>query len=403
MVSFEEALRTILENVGPVGTEQLPLVNAAGMILAEEVVSPWDMPFWDNSAMDGFAVRSTDTGEIPCKLRVTGYIPAGASAEGVTVEPGCAVKIMTGAPVPAGADTIVPIEETEETSGEQVTICATVTKGQHIRHAGEDLKAGDRLLETGAQLRPAEISLMASCGRPTATVFRPPAVAVLSTGDELVEIGTRPGAGQIINSNSLSLAAAVKEAGAIPRLLGIARDNRISHLDKLRQGLQSDCLITSAGASAGDRDLVRAVLEELGVKFLFTKVAMKPGKPTAFGIWEGRPVFCLPGNPVASQITFEMLVRPALMKMLGHRRVIRPTVIASLEQPLKSAGRMQCLRVTLRQQGDRYLAASSGNQETGILRTSILSDTLALLPANTTFNAGDQIRVMLPANQLVER
>jgi molybdopterin molybdotransferase len=225
---------------------------------------------------------------------------------------------------------------------------------------------------------------------------------VLSTGDELVEIGTKPGPGQIINSNSLSIAAAVKEAGAAPRMLGVARDNRISHLEKLRQGLSADCLITSAGASAGDRDLVRAVLEELGVKFLFSKVAMKPGKPTAFGIWEGRPVFCLPGNPVASQITFEMLVRPALLKMQGHRKVVRPTVTASLQESLKSAGRMQCLRVSLQQQGNRYFVTSSGNQETGTLRTSLLSDTLALLPANTSFNTGDEVRVLLPANQLVE-
>ena len=402
MVSFEEALKTILDNVSGVGTEQLSLLQAVGQVLAEDISSPWDLPLWDNSAMDGYAVRYDDCRTIPCKLRVTGYLPAGASAEGISLEAGCAVRIMTGAPVPAGADAVVPVEETGDTSGEQVTIKEAVKAGQHIRRQGEDIRRGEQILKAGSVLRPSEISLLASCGRPSVLVQRRPTVAVLSTGDELVEIGTPPGPAQLINSNTTTLAAAVREAGAVPRILGIARDNRLSHLEKMRQGLLADVLVTSAGISAGDRDLVRVVLEELGVKFLFWKVAIKPGKPTAFGLFEGRPVFCLPGNPVASQITFDQFVRPALLRMMGHRRILRPTLTATVQEPIKAGSRMRFLRVQLTQQDGRWLVASAGNQETGILRTSLLSDALALVPADKAYASGDEITVRLVGEQLVE-
>lgn len=402
MVSYEDALKTILDNVAPVGSEQMSLVDAVGMVLAETIIAPWDLPFWDNSAMDGYAVRTEDCASTPVKLRVTGYLPAGVSAEGTIVQPGCAVKIMTGAPVPEGADAVVPYEETDETSGEQVTIKEPVRTGQHIRHQGEDIRKNDVILAAGTILRPSEISLLASCGKPLVTVQRRPVVAILSTGDELVEVGAQPGPGQIINSNTIALAAAVRDAGAIPRILGIARDNRTSHLEKMRDGLAADCLITSAGVSAGDRDLVRMVLDELGTKFLFWKIAIKPGKPTAFGLYEGRPVFCLPGNPVASMVTFEEFVRPALLRMQGRRKLLRPTVEATLCEPVKPGSRMRFLRVALEQEGDRYVVRSAGNQETGILRTSLMADAVAITPANKAFAAGDTITVRLLAEQMVK-
>ncbi len=402
MVSFDDALTTILDNVSAVGSEQLPLVDAVGQVLAERVVAPWDLPLWDNSAMDGYAVRYEDCRNFPVKLKVTGYLPAGVSAEGMSVLPGCAVKIMTGAPVPQGADAVVPYEETDETSGEQVTIKEAVTAGQHVRRRGEDIRSNEQVLAPGTVLRPSEISLLASCGKPLVMVQRRPVVAILSTGDELVEVGAQPGPGQLINSNTLALAAAVRDAGAIPRILGIARDNRASHLEKMREGLAADCLITSAGVSAGDRDLVRMVLDELGAKFLFWKIAIKPGKPTAFGLYEGRPVFCLPGNPVASQVTFEEFVRPALLKMQGRRKLLRPTVQALLKEPLKAGSRMRFLRVTLEQEDGCYVVRSAGNQETGILRTSLCADAIAVVPANKEFKAGDIITVRLLGEQLVE-
>ncbi len=402
MVSFDEALRTILENVAPVGTEQVPLVEAVGLVLAEDLVAPWDLPLWDNSAMDGYAVRQEDCLATPCKLRVTGYLPAGASAEGMRVAAGCSIKIMTGAPVPEGADAVVPFEETSETSGEQVGINQPVKAGQHLRHRGEDVRAGELILKRGTLLRPAEISLLASCGKALVTVQRRPVVAIVSTGDELVELGTAPGPAQLLNSNSVTLAAAVREAGAVPRMLGIARDNRLAHLDKLRQGLAADVLITSAGVSAGDRDLVRVTLEELGVKFVFWKVAIKPGKPTAFGLFEGRPIFCLPGNPVASQITFDQFVRPALLRMQGRQQVLRPLIRATLQDSIKPASRMRFLRVRLQRQDGAWLACSAGNQETGILRTSLLSEGLALVAAETAFEPGDQLMVRLLGEALEE-
>jgi len=402
MVSFDDALTTILANVSAVGSEQLPLMEAVGQVLAEHVVAPWDLPLWDNSAMDGYAVRHEDCRNIPVKLRVTGYLPAGVSAEGISVLPGCAVKIMTGAPLPQGADAVVPYEETDETSGEQVTIRDAVAAGQHVRRRGEDIRCNEQILSAGTVLRPTEISLLASCGKPQVLVQRRPVVAILSTGDELVEVGTQPGPGQLIDSNTMALAAAVREAGALPRILGIARDNRASHLEKMKEGLAADCLVTSAGVSAGDRDLVRMVLDELGTKFLFWKIAIKPGKPTAFGLYEGCPVFCLPGNPVASQLTFEEFVRPALLKMQGRRKLLRPTVQALLKEPLKSGSRMRFLRVVLDKEDGCYVVRSAGSQETGILRTSLFADAIAVVPANKEFKAGDSIMVRLPGEQLVE-
>ena len=396
MLSFQQARQTILENVTPLGSEQVGLVDAAGRVLAEDVTAPWDMPLWDNSAMDGYAVRSADCAGAPCRLKVTGYLPAGAQATEVTVKPGCAVKIMTGAPIPAGTDAVVPVEETEETSGEQVTIGTAIKARQHIRFRGEDVRAGERVMTAGTVIRPPEVSMLASFGRALISVFSRPVVAVLSTGDELIEVGRTPGAGEIINSNALSLAAAVREAGAIPRIIGIARDNREHHREKLLEGLQSDVLVTSAGVSAGDRDLVRIVLEELGVKQVFWKVGIKPGKPTAFGLKDGKPVFSLPGNPVAGMITFEEFVRPALLRMMGHCQVIRPTFKAVLREDFKNrvSDRTALLRIRLEREGDRYYASTSGKQQTGFLKTMLNAAAIAVIPPSRgSIPAGEEVDV----------
>lgn len=396
MLSFEQAREVILENIRVAGTEQCSLVESAGRVLAEDVTALWDMPPWDNSAMDGFAVRIADCSAVPCRLKVTGYIPAGAGAEGVEVKPGCAVKIMTGAPVPKGADAVVPEEETEATSGEEVTIRAKVVERQHIRFRGEDVKAGERILSSGTVIRPSEVSMMASLGKAVVTVFRPPVVAILSTGDELIELGKTPGNSEIINSNTLALAAAVREAGAIPRILGVARDNHESHREKLQQGLAADMLITSAGVSAGDRDLVRMVLQELGVKQLFWKIGIKPGKPTAFGVKDGKPVFSLPGNPVSTLMTFEEFVRPALLRMMGLRQVCRPTFKAVLKNELrnKESDRTTFLRIRLEREGGVFYASSAGKQQTGLLKTMVNADAIAVIPPGRGFMAaGEEVDV----------
>lgn len=396
MLSYEQARQTVLENITPAGIEQVDLIDAVGRVLVEDIVAPWDMPLWDNSAMDGYALRIADCGTVPCKLKVTGYIPAGARADGIEVKPGCAVKIMTGAPVPVGADAIVPIEETEETSGEQVTIQAAVADRQHVRFRGEDVRSGQTVIAAGTIIRPPEVSMLASLGRSRVPVYLRPVVAILSTGDELIEVGRTPGDGEIINSNTLALAAAVREAGGIPRVIGIARDNLESHRDKLQEGLKADMLVTSAGVSAGDRDLVRVVLEELGVKQVFWKVGIKPGKPTAFGVKDGKPVFSLPGNPVSSLITFEEFARPALLRMMGQRQVLRPTFRAVLRDDIKNreSDRTVLLRIRLEREEGRFYAATSGKQQTGLLKTMVNSAAIAVIPPGRGFMAaGEEVDV----------
>jgi molybdopterin molybdotransferase len=394
MPTYEEARSIVLESVAPQGAERVETGRALGRTLAEDISAPWPLPSCDNSAMDGFAVRADDCGG-PARLKITGYIPAGGTAS-VGVAPGCAVRIMTGAPIPAGCDAVVPFEEAEEADG-HVLMKGAVTSRQHIRFRAEDVREGDVILPRGTPLRPPEISMLASLGKAFVPVHRKVRVAVLSTGDELVELGEPPSPGAIINSNSVAIAAAVLETGAEPILLGIARDDLASHAEKISEGLKADALITTAGVSAGDRDLVRKVLAEVGVESRFWRVGIKPGGPTAFGVKDGVPVFSLPGNPVSALITFEVFVRPALLRMMGRKKVVRPLVKATLSEAVrKKAGKVNFLRVGIEVRGGEYFASSAGDQNTGILRTMVLADALAVLPADrTSFTAGETVDVFL--------
>jgi molybdopterin molybdotransferase len=395
VTTFNNARRLILEQIAPLGPERVPTLAAAGRVLALDCVAPWDMPAWDNSAMDGFAVRASDCAAIPASLAVRGYIPAGETAD-APLEPGCAIRIMTGAPIPPGADAVVPIEETEDGDA-TVRILEPVKTGQHIRFRGEDVQAGQVVIPAGTPIRSPQAGMLASMGKGMVSVHRHPTVAIVSTGDELLELGEPPAPGMIINSNSIALAAAVTEAGGIPLVLGIARDNRESHRRILSQGLEADMLVTSAGVSAGDRDLVREVLAELGATQLFWKVEIKPGRPTAFAMAGRVPIFSLPGNPVSSMITFEQFVRPAILKMTGHRGVFHPTATAVLAHEVKKKpGRLHFHRVVLTRENGRYLAASSGDQNTGIMTTMVNANAIALLPADRGhFAAGDEVEVQI--------
>jgi molybdopterin molybdotransferase len=399
MPTYEEARSIILKSVPTLGVERVSLLDSLGRVIAEDIVAPWDMPSFDNSAMDGFAVREEDCrGKTP--LKIIDYIPAGGAAS-TPLEAGSAMKIMTGAPIPEGCDAVVPVENTEEMDGE-VLIREKVYLRQHIRFRGEDVPAGETIIPAGTVIRPPEISMLASFGRAVVPVYRKARVAILSTGDELVELGVTPKKGEIINSNTLSLAASVLECGAIPLILGIARDNPDSHREKMLEGLKADVLITSAGVSAGDRDLVREILAELGVEQLFWRVDIKPGGPTAFGMKDGKPVFSLPGNPVSTMVTFEEFVRPAILRMMGHRRVIKPFVKAVLHgKARKKPGKINFLRVRLTNENGRYLAHSSGDQNTGILKTMLLADAMARLPADRTeFAPGDEVDVHILSSNL---
>ena len=373
-------------------SEPVEILDSLGRVSAEDVIAPLNLPSFNNSAMDGYVVRVADCNRFEA-LTVTGYIPAGGTAT-TEVTPGNAIRIMTGAPIPQGCDAIVPFEETEDT-GNHVQIQTAPRPGQHIRWAGEDVTLGETVLPAGTLIRVPAISMLASLGRTQVRVYRKPIVAILATGDELTEPGQPLPEGKLFNSNSPALAAAVCEAGAVPLVLGIARDDREHLRQRIASGLQADALITAAGVSVGDCDFVRETLAELGVKQLLGKVNMKPGKAMAFGTRDGKPIFSLPGNPVSAMITFEKMVRPALLKMMGHRQVVTPLMTAILQEELrKKPGRIFFARVRLQITEGKLLAWSAGHQDTGFLKTMLQADALAVLPADrTSFAAGEEIDV----------
>jgi molybdopterin molybdotransferase len=392
--SFEEAVRLILDAVSPRESESVALLDALGRVSAVDVSAPWSTPRYDNSAMDGFAVRAADC-EPGAALPIAGYMPAGATPN-PAINPGVAIKIMTGAPIPGNCDAVVPFESAEEVNG-AVRLKKPVAPRQHIRFTGEDISAGDTILPEGAIIRPVHIGVSASFGKKDIVVYRRPKVAVLSTGDELVENPEDLVPGKVLDSNRWAIAAAVRKCGAIPVMLGIARDDAQSHREKLQEGLHADVLITTAGVSAGDRDLVRDILGELGVQSIFRGVRVKPGSPTCFGLRGSTKVFSLPGNPVASLIAFEEFVKPALLKMMGHQRVLNPFLPAILASEVrKSPGHAKLLRVRLEQREGMLWAWSAGKQDTGMQKTLLRADALALLPEDrVSFATGETVRVQM--------
>jgi molybdopterin molybdotransferase len=303
---------------------------------------------------------------------------------------------MTGAPIPKGADAVVPVEETQ-TEGSQVVICKAVTPGEFIRRAGEDVRSGDRVISGGDILRPAEIGMLASAGRSSISVFQRPLVAVLCTGEELVDVDETIEGAKIVSSNSYTLAAQVKECGALPVQLGIAGDRKEEVVEKLRQGLRADVLISSAGISVGDYDFVKEALKEVGMEMIFWRVAMKPGKPMAFGTIHGRPVFGLPGNPVSSMVCFEQFVRPALLKMMGHRQIFRPVIEAALqEEILKEPGRRHYLRGVVSIREGRYLVSTTGSQGSNILNSMMKANGLIVIPEDRgRVGVGEKVKVQI--------
>jgi molybdopterin molybdotransferase len=394
MPSFEQARATILDRVGVLGSERVGALDAVGRALAEGVIAPWDLPRWDNSAMDGYALRAGDaTG--PTSLQIAGYIPAGGQAT-APVAPGTAARIMTGAPMPPGSDAVVPLEDVVEQAG-RIVLAKAVRRGAHVRGKGEDIAAGEAVLPAGTILGPVEVSLLASFGRATVAVVRRARVAILSTGDELAEPGEPLGPGKIYDSNGLAVAAAVKALGGEPVMLGIARDDRDSLRRLLGEGLAADALVTTAGVSMGDRDLVREVLTELHVEQVFWKVDIKPGRPTAFAMRGRTPVFSLPGNPVSTLLTFEEFVRPALLKMMGHAACLRPLVDALFGEDLRrTPGRVSFVRVRLERKDGALWAFSAGNQDTGIMKTQLRADGIAVIPAECAgLHAGSPVGVQI--------
>jgi molybdopterin molybdotransferase len=391
MVSIEEARQTILGYIAPLETEKVSVFQGLNRVTPEDHVAPWDIPAADNSAMDGFAFGSA--GVVANRLRVTDFIPAGA-VRTTPVPAGEAVRIMTGAPVPPGCDTVVPIEEVEE-DGDWIRV-PQVKPGNHVRLRGEDIQLGEVVIPAGALLRPQEIGMLSAMGSTSLAVYRKARIAILATGDELLEPGSTPAPGKLINSNSYSLAAQVLDAGGDPVLLGIALDTLEATCEKIKAGLNADMLVITGGVSVGDRDFVKAAIEHMGGTVTFWKVNMKPGKPLAFAVLDGKPIFALPGNPVAAMVSFELFVRPSILKAMGHRRILRPVIKATLQEPAANkGGRPHLVRGIVSRQEDGYRVSTTGNQSSGRLSSLILGNGLMKLAPECSLAAGDQVEVML--------
>ena len=403
MISVEEALDRILSRVSVLGDERVPLLAALHRVLGETVTAGLDIPPWPNSSMDGYAVRSADTvgatSERPARLTLGGRVPAGGVAERA-LRAGEAFRIFTGAPLPEGADSIIPQEDVTADGG-TVVIGRLVPPGECVRSRGEDMRAGDSVLERGRVLGPAEIGLLATLGHQPVRVVRRPVVGILSTGDELVDLPGALGPGQIPNSNTYALMAQVLEAGGEPVSLGIARDRLDDIVERLSWGLGCDLLVSSAGVSVGEHDLVKAALGRLGAEQHLWLVNMRPGKPVTFGtIPAGAkgalPVFGLPGNPVSAMVTFELFVRPAILRVGGHARLSRPMISARALLPIPNPGRRRgYLRVTVTRGDGGFGARLTGEQGSGILRSMVAADGLAIVPGDTTVGRGEDVRVML--------
>lgn len=382
MLSVREARDAILTQITPLGTERVSLLDASGRILAEEIRALRQQPPWDNSAMDGYALRAADSvlasEEAPVRLTVVEDLMAGAYPTR-EVGPGQAARIMTGAPVPSGADAVLRVEQTRSSARDQVEILASVPVGNDIRRAGEDQQVGDILASPGTLLRAAEIGVIASAPRAFVRVQRQPVVAILATGDELAEPDQPIAPGQIVNTNAYALAAMVREAGAIPRLLPVASDALEPLKRAILEARGADVLLSTGGVSVGEHDFVKEALTQLGVKMDFWKVKMTPGKPLAFGLWDTVPVFGLPGNPVSSMVTFELFVRPALLKLAGHTRIFRRMVRAKLAEAIpKREGFVHFLRVRLEHQAEGLIAHNVGAQGSGVLRSMSRANALAV-------------------------
>jgi molybdopterin molybdotransferase len=404
-----DAAVVILEHVSRQPPLRVPLDDALDSVLAQDVVSPVDIPAWTNSAMDGYAVLAADirgaAKDAPVRLPVVETIPAGRFPERA-LAPGEAARIFTGAPMPEGADTVVRQEDTDE-GADTVSIFDDRDAGVNFRRAGEDLRRGDMVLRLGAVLGPAELGVLASIAVAHPLVYRRPRVAILGGGDELVDIDQPEeilAGRKVASSNSHTLAALVRRAGGEPVDLGLARDTPESVRAHLARGLDCDLIVTTAGISVGEHDHLRAVLETMGMELKFWKLAMRPGAPVGFGLLEGVPWIGLPGNPVSTMVTFELFVRPALRKMAGHERPFRRAVVARAAEPIHLKPRLQhFLRGVVSGPDGDLSARLTGPQGSGILTSMVLANALIVIPSgqHETPAGADVLAIRLddPAHQ----
>jgi molybdenum cofactor synthesis domain-containing protein len=379
MISIEEALAMIDREIQPLSAITRPFDQALGLVLAEDILADAPMPSFAAASVDGFAVIAADG---PGPRRIVGDQMAGYMA-GLRVTPGTAARVTTGAPIPPGADTMVMVEQTEERDGHIYLLNADLLAGSNIRPVGQDITAGQLVLPQGALLGPAELGLLGTVGQTKVRVYPRPRVAVMSTGDEIVEPHAQPQPGQIRDANRFSLIAAVRQAGAEPLDLGIVKDKALTLAQTIEAGLaQADVLLTSGGVSMGQLDLVKPYLASRGI-IHFGRVNTKPGKPVTFAMVDGKPCFAMPGFPVSALVSFEIFVRPALLKMAGHTRLYRPREPAELAHPVRhDAARTEFQRAVLtrRRADGRLLASTTGFQGSGRLLSMVGANGLIVLP-----------------------
>jgi molybdopterin molybdotransferase len=403
VLTVAEAVARILADIprGPV--ERVALRQALGRVLASPAISPITIPAWDNSAMDGYAVRAADiataSAEAPVTLPVLETIAAGGFATRPLPE-GAAMRIMTGAPLPTGADTVVRVEDTDGGTSAVVIRNARDAR-KNIRYRGEDIQDGALVLEAGTPIHAAQLGVLASIGAAAVDVFRQPRVAIMTSGDELVDLDrfeeVRRGE-KIVSSNSYTLEALVRGAGGIPVVVGTARDDPADIRERLEQAAACDLIVTSAGISVGEFDHLRRVLDAMGVELRFWRVRMRPGAPLGFGILRGVPWIGLPGNPVSTMVTFDLFVRPAIRKMLGHDRLFRRPVPVTMEEPVSIGARLtHFLRATVRPGADGGLVARlTGAQGSGILTSMARADALLIVPEERArVEAGERLHAFL--------
>jgi len=407
LLSVSEARQRLLAELQPLPAEEITLAEALGRVLAEAVVAGHDLPPFDNSSVDGYAVDSASVRQAsrsaPTRLAVAGEVTAGRESH-LHLESGQAMRITTGAPLPAGADAVVPVEETDDSVPmipdrvpAEIAIYAAVPAGAHVRHAGLDVRRGTSVLPAGTRLRPAEIALLAALGCAGVRVHRRAKVAVLSSGDELLEPGRALAPGRIFDSNGLAVSAAVQSAGGEPMRLGILADRRQAVTDGLERAVAqgADLILSTAGVSVGAHDFIReAVLH--GGRLTFWRVNLRPGKPLAVGAYAGRPFLGLPGNPVSALVTFELFVRPALQRLHGEPRARHWRLRVRLQDPVDSDGRETYLRARVHWANQEYHAHLTGSQDSSVLSSLVSANALVVVPAGVrSLEAGAQVEAWI--------
>jgi molybdopterin molybdotransferase len=400
MLSVEEALERILVDIHSLAMTHVPLSEALGLVLAQDIVAQENIPPFDNSAMDGFALLSNDSkahNGNPPRLRVTGEIAAGYVAD-APVEEGTAMRIMTGAPVPLGADTVIQVELTRSDGPDStwVEVLQEVAPGNNIRPAGEDIQRGQTVLTQGTEIGAWEIGILATLGWVTVPVIRRPRVAILGTGDEVIDVAESLQPGKIRNSNSYLLEAAVRQAGAEPYRLGVARDTVESLREKFSEAMTYDLILTSGGVSVGDFDLVKKIMKEQG-NVDFWRINMRPGKPVAFGAIGGTPLLGLPGNPVSTAVTFALFGRPVIRKMSGHTRLFKPQVAVIMEDGISDrAMRRHYVRAHVTWRDGHFIARTTGNQGSHIMTSLLAANAFVIVPeGGAVLNSGDTAQAMM--------